>query len=82
MFEYFIIHARTDRYHLMRSIIAHDKKQLSYEDKEIIIGDSPIPKNKTKEVLEALGATLNFIDFWLKLFRHNYEVRWNGYKLR
>ena len=28
MFEYFIGHARTDRYHLMCSILAHDKKNL------------------------------------------------------
>ena len=32
LFEYFIRHARTDRYHLMYSIIVHDKKQPSYED--------------------------------------------------
>ena len=32
MFEYFIRHARTDRYHLMCSIIAHDKKQPLYKD--------------------------------------------------
>ena len=32
MFEDFISKARTDRYHLMCSIVAHDKKQPSYED--------------------------------------------------
>ena len=32
LFEHFITHARTDRYNLMVSIVAHDKKQLSYED--------------------------------------------------
>ena len=32
MFEDFIRHARTDRYNLMCSIIAHNKKQPSYED--------------------------------------------------
>ena len=32
MFEGFIRHARTDRYHLMCSIIAHNKRQPSYED--------------------------------------------------
>ena len=33
LFEDFTIHERTDRYHLMCSIVAHDKKQPSYEDK-------------------------------------------------
>ena len=26
-----------------------------------------------------MGATLNVIDYWLKLFHKNYEVRWNMY---
>ena len=30
LFEYFIRHARTDRYHLVCSIIAHDNKKPSY----------------------------------------------------
>ena len=55
-------------------------KKLSYEDKEISIGDRPIPKNETIEVLEALGATLNFIDCWFKMFHHNYEVICGMYK--
>ena len=58
----------------MSSIIAHDKKQPSYEDEEISIGDRPKPKNAKTKPLEALGATLNFIDFWFKMFHHNYEV--------
>ena len=37
----------------------------------------PIPKNATTEALEALGTTLNFIGFWIKLFDHNYEL-WYG----
>ena len=65
MFEDFIRHARTDRYHLVCSIIAHDKKQTSYEDEEIIIGDRQTPKNATTESLEALGAALKFIDLLL-----------------
>ena len=35
----------------------------------------PIPKNATTEALEALGTTLKFIGCWIKLFDHNYEVR-------
>ena len=58
----------------MCSIIAHDKKQPLYEDKENSIGDIPIPKNATTEALEALGATINFIDCCIKLFEFNYVV--------
>ena len=47
----------------MCSIISHEKKP-SYEDEESSIGYKPIPKNKTTEALEALGANLNFIGFW------------------
>ena len=32
LFEYFISHERTDRYHLLCSIVSHDKKQPSHED--------------------------------------------------
>ena len=79
LFEYFITHARTDRYHLMCFIVAHDNKKTSYGDEGISIGDNPIPKNSTTEALEALGDTLNFIDIWLKLFHQNYEVRCGMY---
>ena len=46
LFEDFIRHAITDIYHLMCSIIAHDKKK-SYEDEESSLRDRLIPKNKT-----------------------------------
>ena len=71
MFEDFIRYARTDRYHIMCSIISHDKKQPSYEDEESSTGNNPIPNNATPEALQALGATFNFIDCWLKLFHQN-----------
>ena len=32
IFEDFITHARTDRYNLMCSLVANDKKQPAYED--------------------------------------------------
>ena len=67
LFEYFIAHEITDRYYLVCSIIAHDKKQPSYEDEEISIGDSPIPKSVAAEAFEALGTTLNVIDIFLKI---------------
>ena len=47
LFEDFITHARTDRYNLMCYLVAHDKKQPSYEDEERIIEDRLIPKNTT-----------------------------------
>ena len=31
LFEYFITHARTDRYNLMCSLVSHDKKLPAYE---------------------------------------------------
>ena len=65
----------------MCSIVAHDKKQPSYEDEESNIGDRPIPKNLKTEVLEALGDTSNFIDIWLKLFDHNYDVICEAYNI-
>ena len=34
-----------------------------------------IPKYFTTESLEALGATFNFIDIWLKLLDKSYDVR-------
>ena len=70
-FEDFIKQARTDRYNFMCSLVAHDKIQPDYEDDEISLGDRSIPKDATPESLGALGATINFIDIWLKLFLEN-----------
>ena len=44
IFEDFNTHARTDRYNLMSSLVAHDKIQPNYEYDEISIGDRSIPK--------------------------------------
>ena len=60
-------------------IIAHDKKQTSYEYEESSIGYRPILKNKTTEELEELGDTLIVFNCWFKLFHHNYEVRCGMY---
>ena len=75
LFEDFITHARTNKYNLLCCLVAHNKKQPAYEYKESSIGDSIVPKHVTKEALEALSATLNLIEIWLKLLEHNYEVR-------
>ena len=62
IFEDFITHERTDRYNLLCYLVAHDKKQPAYEDEENSIGDRLIPKHATTGALEALCATLNFIE--------------------
>ena len=51
IFEDFTTHAITDRYNLLCYLVAHDKKQPAYEDKEISIGYSLIPKHVTTEAL-------------------------------
>ena len=38
MFEYFISHAGTDRYHLLCSIVAHDEKNLHMKMKKVVLG--------------------------------------------
>ena len=50
-----------------------------YEYDESSIGDRSIPKYATTKTLKALGATLNFIDIWLKLFLDNYDARCDVY---
>ena len=65
-FEDFITQARTDRYNLMCSLVAHDSLQLDYKDHESSIGDREITNDATIKTLEALGSTFNFIYIWLK----------------
>ena len=79
MFGDFITHARTDRYNLMCSLLSHDKIKPAYEDDDSSIGYRLIPKHSTTEALELLGATLNFIYIWLKLFEENYDARCVAY---
>ena len=38
-----------------------------------------IPDNATTKTSEALGATINFIDIWLKLLREHFDVRCEAY---
>ena len=61
-FEGFITQARTDRYNLMCSLVAHYRLQLDYKYDKSSIGDRSIPDNSTTKELEALGATISFID--------------------
>ena len=78
-FEDFITQARTDRYNLTCSLAAYVKMKPEYKDDESSIGDRSIPDNATPKVLEALGATINFIDIWLKCFLENYNTRYDAY---
>ena len=79
MFQYFITQARTDQYNLMCYIVAHDRLQPYYEDDVSSISDRAIPNDTTIKILEALGATFNFIGIWLKLLRDNYCARSESY---
>ena len=51
LLEDFITHARANRYNLMCSLVAHEKKLPAYEDDEISIWDRLISKNATTESL-------------------------------
>ena len=51
----------------MSSLVSHDRLQLDYKDDESSIGDRAIPDDAKIKTLEALSATINFIDIWLKL---------------
>ena len=71
-FEGFITQARTDRYNIMCSLVAHDRMQDNKQDDESSIGDIVIPNDATVKSLKSLGATFNFIDIWL----HNFCVKY------
>ena len=60
-------------------LVPHYILQIYYKDDEKSIGDSSIPDNATTKALEALGATINFIDIWLKLFLENFNARCDAY---
>ena len=80
-FEAFITQARTDRYNIMCSLVAHDRLQENKTDDEISIGDRVIPNYATVKALKSLGATFNFIDTWLHNFCDNYFSRSESYSL-
>ena len=66
-------------FHLLYNIVAHDRLQIYYKDYERSIGDMAIPDDATIKTLEALGATINFIDICLKLLRGNFDARCEAY---
>ena len=55
--EDFITQARTDRYNLMCSLVAHDRLQPDYEEDVSSIGYRAITNYATIKTLEELGAT-------------------------
>ena len=61
MFEKFIRIAITDRYNIMCSIDAHEKKNPQQHDDGSSGGGYPIPLNSTTEALVSLIVTINFI---------------------
>ena len=72
VFERFIRNSRTDIYNIMCSIDAHEKEHQSSSDYVNIGGCFPLPTNSTAKALYLLGATIHFIDFWLKALKQNF----------
>ena len=66
--EDFITQARTDRYNLMCSLVAHDGLQLDYKNDESSIEDRSIPDDATIKTLESLGVTLILLIYGLNCF--------------
>ena len=63
----------------MCSLVAHDRLEPYYEDDVSSIGYRTLPNDATIKTLKSLGATFNFIDICLKLFRGNYCARSESY---
>ena len=60
-------------------LVAHDELQPDYKDDEISIGYGSIHDNATTKTLEALGATINFIDTWLTFLCETFGSRCEKY---
>ena len=63
----------------MCSIDAHEKEHQSSFDYSSSGECFPLPSNSTTESLDSLGATIDFIGFWLKALEHNFIERCNLY---
>ena len=73
VFLKYIINARTDRYNIIFSIDAHKKRQPWYVDNGSSVGGNAIKSNLTTYAIALLGATVYFIDCWIKGFDPNYQ---------
>ena len=78
-FEDFITQAITERYNLMCYLVDHNILQLDSKYDERGIVDRSIPDNATTKILEALGATIKFIDIQLKLYREIFNAICDAY---
>ena len=79
VFEGFIRNSRTDRYNIICSVDAHEKQHLSSCDDGSRGGGFQKKLNSTTEALDLLGATIDFIGFWIKTLEHNFIERCNLY---
>ena len=79
MFEGFIRNAITDRYNIMCSIYAHEKYYQSSCDDGSSDRGCLLPSNSTKEALDLLGATIDFIGCWLKTLKPSFVERCHMY---
>ena len=57
----------------MCSITSHNRQQPKYVDDAHSAGSRAITNNSTIAALKSLGATINFIDYWLKHFQKYYQ---------
>ena len=80
-FEDFITQARTDRYNIMCSLVAHDRLQENKTDDKSSIIDREIPNDATLKSLKSLGATFNFIETWIHNFCEKYFARSDSYSI-
>ena len=80
-FEDFITQARTDRYNIMCSLVAHDRLQDDYKDDEISIGNRAIPNDATVKALKSVSNTFSFIDICLNNFREKYFAQIESYSI-
>ena len=81
VFEGFIRNTRNDRYNIMCVIDAHENINPSEHDDGSSGGGYPLPSNSTIEALVLLGATIDFIGFWLKSLEQNLLERCHMYFL-
>ena len=72
-FEVFIINARTERYNIMCSIDAYERENQSSSCYDFSSGGGcPLTITSMTKALESIGATIDFIGFWLKSLEHNF----------
>ena len=81
LLKVFITQARTDRYNIMCSLVAHDRMQDNKQDDESSIGDIVIPNDATVKALKSLGDTFNFIYIWIYNFCDNYFDQSESYRV-